>query len=53
MSEQASNPSEQPYDAAKDADADPGNLTSKQDTEHRDPAEGADDPARTGESGSA
>ncbi|GAA4285686.1 hypothetical protein [Georgenia daeguensis] len=38
-----SNPSEQPYDPAKDPDADPEQLTSRAPADQPDQAEGEDD----------
>ncbi|WP_164737348.1 hypothetical protein [Georgenia sp. SYP-B2076] len=48
MSENTStptNPSEEPYDPAKDPDADPGSLSSREGAEQPDQAEGEDDEA--------
>lgn len=51
MSENATNPSEQPYDSEQDPDADPGMLDDSnpaQDGENRrDAAEGPDDESAT------
>jgi hypothetical protein len=53
MSENTSheNPSEQPYDPAKDSDSDPDMLENRRPgtAAPNEPAEGADDPAATGE----
>ncbi|MFH5821521.1 hypothetical protein [Georgenia sp. AZ-5] len=43
MSENTTNPSEQPYDPSKDPDADPESLESREPAEQRDQAEGEED----------
>ena len=52
MSESSStptSPSEEPYDPAKDPDADPESLGSREGADQPDQAEGEDDPVETGQ----
>lgn len=54
MSENATNPSEQPYDPDQDPDSDPAMMKDQapahQGEDRRDPAEGADDSSATDDS---
>lgn len=48
MTENTTNPSEQPYDPAQDPDSDPEQLASAPSPQQPDQAEGEDDPTESG-----